>query len=92
MYRPLWLNRTSEIDAMISEKKERALGSSGSSNTERGREERETHTHKGRERETHTHKGRERERHTHRGEAEGKREGGREEESTEKGNKVINVN
>lgn len=33
MYRPLWLNLTSEIEDMISEKKERLLGSSGSSNT-----------------------------------------------------------
>jgi hypothetical protein len=33
MYRPLWLNFTSDTDEMISEKKERLLGSSGSSKT-----------------------------------------------------------
>lgn len=33
MYRPLWLNFTSDTEEMISEKKERLLGSSGSSNT-----------------------------------------------------------
>lgn len=33
MYRPLWLNFTSDTEEMISEKKERLLGSSGSSKT-----------------------------------------------------------
>jgi hypothetical protein len=34
MYRPLWLNLTSDIDEIISEKKDLLLGSSGSSKTE----------------------------------------------------------
>ena len=33
MYRPLWLNRTSDIEEIISEKNDLAPGSSGSSNT-----------------------------------------------------------
>lgn len=33
MYLPLWLNLTSEIEEMISEKNDRLLGSSGSSKT-----------------------------------------------------------
>lgn len=33
MYRPLWLNLTSDIEEMISEKNDRLLGSSGSSKT-----------------------------------------------------------
>lgn len=33
MYLPLWLNLTSEMEEMISEKNERLLGSSGSSKT-----------------------------------------------------------
>lgn len=36
MYRPSWLNFTSEIDEMISEKKDRFVGSSSSSNTNPG--------------------------------------------------------
>lgn len=36
MYRPSWLNFTSEIDDIISEKKDRFVGSSSSSNTNPG--------------------------------------------------------
>lgn len=35
MYRPLWLNLTSEMEEIISEKKDLLLGSSGSSKTEK---------------------------------------------------------
>lgn len=35
MYRPLWLNFTSEMEEIISEKKDLLLGSSGSSKTEK---------------------------------------------------------
>lgn len=40
MYRPLWLNLTSDIEEMISEKNDRLLGSSGSSKTVVGGEKR----------------------------------------------------